>query len=73
VLLQTFGEGDGVYGENIGEAWLLPGGNFLQNYGTNARVREGTPDGTIVWDLEWMGSDFMGRTLALSDLYGFAP
>jgi len=73
VLLQTFGEGDGVYGENIGEAWLLPGGNVLQNYGSTARVREGTPDGTIVWDLEWMGSDFLGRTLGLSDLYAFAP
>jgi hypothetical protein len=72
VLLQTFGEGDGVYGMYIGEAWLLPGGNFLQNYGTNGRVREGKPDGTIVWDLQWEG-DFMGRTTALSDLYAFAP
>ena len=71
-LLQTFGEGDGVYGVYIGEAWLLPGGNFLQNYGTNGRVREGRPDGTIVWDLQWDG-DFMGRTVGLSDLYAFAP
>jgi len=72
VLEETFGEGDGIYGQYIGEAWKLPNGNFLQNYGTNGRVREGTTDGTIVWDLQWAGN-FMGRTLGLSDLYVFAP
>jgi hypothetical protein len=71
-LEETFGEGDGVYGVYIGEAWKLPNGNFLQNYGTNPRVREGQPDGTIVWDLQWDGN-FMGRTLGLPDLYVFAP
>ena len=73
VLEATFGEGDGVYGQYIGEAWKLPNGNFLQNYGTGARLREGKPDGTIVWDLQWEGKEFMGRTTALSDLYAFAP
>ena len=72
VLLETFGEGDDVYGRFIGEAWKLPNGNFLQNYGTGGRLREGKPDGTIVWDLVWEGT-FMGRTTALSDLYAFAP
>jgi hypothetical protein len=72
VLEQTFGEGDGVYGQYIGEAWRLPSGNFLQNYGTNGRLREGTPDGAIVWDLQWDGN-WIGRTVALSDLYAFAP
>ncbi len=72
VLEETFGEGDGIFGQYIGEAWKLPNGNFLQNYGTNGRVREGTADGTIVWDLQWTGN-FMGRTLGLSDLYAFAP
>ena len=72
VLVETFGEGDGVYGRYIGEAWKLPNGNFLQNYGTNGRVREGKADGTIVWDLQWAGT-FMGRTLGLPDLYAFAP
>jgi hypothetical protein len=71
-LKETFGEGDGVYGQYIGEAWKLPNGNFLQNYGTNGRVREGRSDGTIVWDLQWAGN-FMGRTLGLPDLYVFAP
>jgi hypothetical protein len=71
-LEETFGEGDGVYGQYIGEAWKLPNGNFLQNYGTNGRVREGTADGTIVWDLQWAGN-FLGRTLGLPDLYVFAP
>ena len=74
----SFGEGDGVEAPYFGEAHRLPGGNTLQNYGTNARVREGTPEGDIVWDIAWEGSrgedlDLIGRSVFIADLYDCAP
>ncbi len=69
----SFGEGEGVYGSEMGEADRLPGGNTLHNYGSGARVREISPDGVVVWDLLWEDSVFLGRTTALDDLYAFAP
>ena len=39
------------------------------------RLREVTPDGQVVWDLQWEGSGMssLGRTTPLEDLYAFAP
>jgi hypothetical protein len=73
VNIWSFGEGDGVYGDQMGEAHRLPNGNVLQNYGTLARLREGTYDGTIAWDVLWPLSSDIGRSAPVSDLYALAP
>jgi len=71
----TFGEGEGVYGSQLGEAHRLPGGNVLHNYGSGARLREVAPDGTVVWDVTWEnGKDrWLGRSTPLEDLYALGP
>jgi hypothetical protein len=69
----NFGVGLGVAGDAMGEVHRLPGGNTLHNYGTGARLREVTPDGTVVWDVQWAGYPDLGRTTPLEDLYDLAP
>jgi hypothetical protein len=39
VEVWTFGEGEGVYAQIMGEARRLPGGNTLHNYGSTPRFR----------------------------------
>lgn len=68
VEVWSFGEGEGVYGDVMGEAHRLPGGNTLHNYGSATRLREATPEGEVVWDVNWR-ADVMGRSTPLSDLY----
>jgi len=69
----TFGDGEGVYGPEMGEAHRLENGNTLHNYGSGARVREITPDGVVVWDLTFSSGTYLGRTTPIGDLYAFAP
>lgn len=75
----NMGVGDGVYGEFMGEPWRLPGGNTLHNTGSLPRVREGTPEGDIVWDVDWSeraGSPddaWLGRSTPIEDLYALLP
>jgi hypothetical protein len=69
----TYGLGDGVYGDQMGEAHKLVNGNVLLNYGTLARLREYQPDGTVVWDIWWPGSSDVGRSAPVHDLYALAP
>ncbi len=64
----SFGEGEGVYGDVLGEADYTAGGNILHNYGDASRLREITPDGDVVWDVLW-DADYIGRSTPLSDLY----
>ncbi|MEQ1566950.1 MAG: hypothetical protein ABMA64_15010, partial [Myxococcota bacterium] len=68
----SFGVGEGLYGQYSGEAVRLGNGDTLHNYGNLARVREVTPAGEVVWDLEW-DSDAIGRTMPIADLYALAP
>ena len=72
----SWGEGLGVTGRGMGEVHRLPSGNTLQNYGTNAVMREVTRDGELVWDLRFEATERgptsephhkMGRT---TPLYG---
>ncbi|MFT5681978.1 MAG: hypothetical protein ACI8RZ_002896 [Myxococcota bacterium] len=65
----SFGEGEGVYGSEMGEAHRLSGGNTLHNYGSTARIREATPDGVVVWDVAWAGGTYIGRSEVIADLY----
>ena len=67
----SFGVGDGVFGAEMGEAERLPNGNTWHNYGQLPRLREATPDGTVVWDVSW-DTDAIGRTMPISDLYAMA-
>ena len=75
----SFGEGGGLHAHTAGEALRLPNGNTLHNYGSFGRLREVTPDGTIVWDVDWridLADDYdrlVGRTTFIEDLYTFAP
>ncbi len=64
---------EGIRGDTAGEAHRLDNGDTLHNYGTGSRVREVTPDGTVVWDVDWTGDRLLGRTVFLDDLYDFAP
>jgi hypothetical protein len=70
----SFGEGQGIYGSELGEAHRLPGGNTLHNYGNAVRLREVTDDGEIVWEIHWIGIvRVMGRSSPLEDLYSYLP
>ncbi len=55
----------------------MPGGNTLQNYGSNLRLREVTPDGAVVWDVQWPTTapsfSVVGRSVMIEDLYALAP
>jgi len=73
VNIWTFGLGDGVYGDQMGESHRLSNGNVLENYGTLARMREGTYDGDIAWDITWPTSSDIGRSAPVADLYALAP
>ena len=72
VEVWSFGEGEGVYGDVMGEAHRLPGGNTLHNYGSAALLREVTPAGEVVWEVSW-DAEFMGRSEPVGDLYALAP
>ena len=69
----SFGEGEELYGSTAGEAHRLSNGNTLHNYGSAGRIREITPAGEIVWDLDWGENRLIGRTIFTDDLYRFAP
>ncbi len=65
--------GAGIYGHQMGEARRLPNGNTWHNFGEVARLREGTPDGAIVWDVRWPGAGAIGRSMPLTSLYDLSP
>jgi hypothetical protein len=68
----SFGIGDGIWGEYMGEPHRLSNGNTLHNTGSVARLREATPSGAVVWDVSWgdaSNSSWIGRSTPVSDLY----
>ena len=69
----TFGEGQGVFGPEGGEAHRLGNGNTLHNYGSGSRLREITPDGEVIWDLDLPDGTYLGRTTPIADLYALMP
>jgi hypothetical protein len=69
----SFGQGEGLFGDEMGEAWRLPGGNTMHNMGTAQRLREITPEGEVVWDLGWSRGSFIGRSEGIEDLYSLLP
>jgi hypothetical protein len=69
----SFGVGAGLYGDRLGEAHRLPGGNTLHNLGTAARLREYDPTGRVVWDLALSPGSWLGRSTPIADLYALLP
>jgi hypothetical protein len=75
-----------VFGDDIddwpmykGEAYRMPGGNTLANYGTGGVIREITPDKETAWHVKWdaAGPNFqddhfnymVGHNILIDDLY----
>ncbi len=74
VELWSFGEGEGLYGAERGEAHRLQGGNTLHNIGGQvSRLREITPDGAVVWDLDFNAAGGIGGSSPITDIYALAP
>ncbi|MFH1468278.1 MAG: aryl-sulfate sulfotransferase [Pseudomonadota bacterium] len=77
----SFGVGEGLSAQNAGEAHRLANGDTLQNLGTCGIIREITPAGKVVWDVDWredapaeeMDARLVGRSVFVEDLYAFAP
>ncbi len=67
----SFGVGEGIHADTAGEAHRLGSGNTLHNYGSSGRLREVTPAGEIVWDVDWSGDHLLGRSVFIDDLYLF--
>lgn len=73
----NMGLGSGIWGQYMGEPHRLENGNTLHNTGSEPRLREGTPDGTIVWDVNFRqrsgsrSEAWMGRSTPITDLYDF--
>ncbi len=69
----SFGAGEDLYAPTLGEGHRLAGGNTIQNLGSYARIREVTPSGTVVWDLDLGGArQFVGRSVPMSSLWELA-
>jgi hypothetical protein len=68
----SFGEGEGLYADQLGEAHRLPGGHTLHNYGQLAQIREVTQQGEIVWEGRW-DSEMLGRSTPIDDLDALVP
>jgi hypothetical protein len=56
-----------------GDAQRLANGNTLLGFGTGAKLREVTPDGTAAWSLDWPTQLRLGRTFFVADLYSLVP
>jgi len=69
----SFGIGEDVYAPTGGVALRLANGNTHHNFGSNARLREITPDGQVVWDVLWEGTPRLGDTRPIENLYDFVP
>ena len=64
----SFGTGEGLYGDTMGEADYTISGNIQHNLGSLTRIREITPEGVVVWDVDWDAS-MLGRSSPVPDLY----
>ncbi len=70
----SFGEGEGVYSPAGGGAHRFDNGNTLHHYGEIPLIREATPEGEVVWEVEWTEPDLqIGYVWPVDDLYALAP
>jgi len=56
-----------------GDVWRLPGGNTLHTLGSEGKVIEVTPEGDVVWYLDFQAEHLMGRSELFEDLYDLVP
>ena len=72
-LVNVWSSEEGTYAREGGDVHRLSNGNTLISFGTGAKVREVTADGTTVWSLDWEGDRRLGRTYFVPDLYALLP
>lgn len=66
----AYGAGMGIHARALGEAHRMRNGNTLINFGTAGLLREVSPDGTVLWEVQLDGEDFFGRTQLIEDISG---
>lgn len=61
------------FATQVGEALRLPNGNSVQGYGQDGAIREVTPDGEAVWEVDWAKDSYgyraIGHASFIPDLY----
>jgi hypothetical protein len=72
-LVNVWHSDDDIFAQEGGDVHRLPNGNTLLSFGTGAKVREVTTDGTAAWSLDWPANDRLGRTFFVADLYALLP
>jgi hypothetical protein len=65
----SYGEEVPHYAVYAGEAFRLPLGNTLINYGSDGALREVTPDKRTAWQVDWPSTYLLGHLTPLDDLY----
>jgi len=73
VEIWNAGVDQGVIGNQMGDAYRTPNGHTMQTYGTQSRIREYQPDGTVVWDVAYPQVSHMGRATSIPDIWALAP
>lgn len=66
----AYGEGLGIHARALGEVHRMRNGNTLINFGTAGLLREVSPDGTTLWEIQLSDGDFFGRAQLLEDISG---
>ena len=69
----SFGEGLGLHGEYGGSVVRSEDGYLLQELGSAAVIREASPAGELVWQVEFEGPRQLGRAQYIQDLYTLLP
>lgn len=69
----SYGLGQDLFAPELGEAYRLPGGNTLLNYGSGTHIREVTPSGATAWELSFATGSLLGRSTPIDDLYALLP
>lgn len=60
-----------VHAVTNGDAWRLANGNTLHVVGSAGVIDEATPDGTVVWQVDYHSERLLGRGTLLDDLYRY--
>ncbi len=65
----SHGEDDTFYAIALGQASRLPNGNTLVSFGTAGTMREVTPEGDIVWEVQGDVGMWFSKVILVDDLY----
>lgn len=64
----TYTPEERLYADYAGEALRLPNGNTLVDFGTDGALQEVTPEGDVVWEIDWQDK-LVGHSTFVEDLY----